>query len=213
MPAWSNSSPTGVPIRDALVRLPEPVNKFPDFIGYVVRRLKILCPTLGKVKSAQILARAGLHLGPTTVRRMQRDTRWPGPRSSRQARPRSVTARTSNHLWHVDLTTVPTALGFWVSWLPFALPQVWPFCWWLAVAIDHFSRCIIGFAVYPREPSSAAVRRFLKGVFRGIGEIPKQPRLRPRNTLHREAIQAVVSASRDRSPLRRGWKVRQPGGH
>jgi hypothetical protein len=22
-------------------------------------------------------------------------------------------------------------LGFWVSWLPFALPQVWPFCWWL----------------------------------------------------------------------------------
>jgi helix-turn-helix protein len=36
---------------DTLVRLPEPVNKFPDFIGYVVRRLKILCPTLGKVKT------------------------------------------------------------------------------------------------------------------------------------------------------------------
>src|SRR3989441_370196 len=31
---------------DALVRLPEPVNKFPDFVGYLVRRLKILCPTL-----------------------------------------------------------------------------------------------------------------------------------------------------------------------
>ena len=27
---------------DALVRLPEPVNKFPDFVSYVVRRLKIL---------------------------------------------------------------------------------------------------------------------------------------------------------------------------
>src|SRR5213592_3327400 len=44
---------------DALVRLPEPVNRFPDFVSYLVRRLKTLCPTLGKVKIAQILARAG----------------------------------------------------------------------------------------------------------------------------------------------------------
>jgi hypothetical protein len=44
------------------------VNKFPDFVAYFVRRLKILCPTLGKVRIAQILARAGLHLGPTTIR-------------------------------------------------------------------------------------------------------------------------------------------------
>jgi hypothetical protein len=67
---------------DALVRLPEPVNRFPDFVSYLVKRLKILCPTFGKVKTAQILARAGLHLGPTTVRRMQRDTRWPDPRQA-----------------------------------------------------------------------------------------------------------------------------------
>jgi transposase InsO family protein len=158
---------------DALVRLPEPVNKFPDFVGYVVRRLKILCPTLGKVKSAQILARAGLHLGPTTVRRMQRDTRWPEPRKSLQGSPRGVIARRPNHLWHVDLTTVPTALGFWASWLPFALPQIWPFCWWLAVAVDHFSRRIMGFAIYRREPSSRAVRKFLEGVLRRIGQTPE----------------------------------------
>src|SRR5437867_3962312 len=112
---------------DALVRLPAPVNKFPEFVRYVVRRLKILCPTLGKVKTAQILARAGLHLGPTTIRRMQRDTRWPEPRKVSSTSPRIVTARKPNHLWHVDLTTVPTALGFWASWFPFALPQVWPF--------------------------------------------------------------------------------------
>jgi transposase InsO family protein len=71
------------------------------------------------------------------------------------------------------LTTVPTALGFWVSWLPFALPQVWPFCWWLAVAVDHFSRRIMGFAVYRREPSSRTVREFLDGVFRRIGQTPQ----------------------------------------
>ena len=55
---------------DALVRLREPVNRFPDFVGYLVRRLKILCPAMGRVRIARILARAGLHLGPTTVRRM-----------------------------------------------------------------------------------------------------------------------------------------------
>ena len=39
------------------------------FVAYLVRRLKPLCPGLGKVKIVQILARAGLHLAPTAVRR------------------------------------------------------------------------------------------------------------------------------------------------
>ena len=47
----------------ALVRMSEPVNKFPDFVRYIVQRLKTLCPTMGKIKIAQTLARAGLHLG------------------------------------------------------------------------------------------------------------------------------------------------------
>jgi len=158
---------------DALVRLPEPVNKFPDFVGYIVKRLKILCPTLGKVKIAQILARAGLHLGPSTVRRMERDKRWPEPRKVFQQDPRIVTARKPDHLWHVDLTTVPTALGFWTSWFPFALPQVWPFCWWLALVVDHFSRRLVGFAVYRALSSSAAVRRFLERTFRKVGQRPR----------------------------------------
>jgi transposase InsO family protein len=157
---------------DALVRLPEPVNKFPDFVAYLVKRLKILCPTLGKVKTSQILARAGLHLGPTTVRRMQRDKRWPEPRKLPQSGRRVVSAKRPNHLWHVDLTTVPTAWGFWVSWLPFALPQVWPFSWWLAVAIDHYSRRLMGFAVYRALPSSTPVRRFLEEALRRTGATP-----------------------------------------
>jgi putative transposase len=106
------------------------------------------------------------------VRRMQRDPRWPEPRHVSQMALRVVSAKKPNQLWHVDLTTVPTALGFWVSWLPFALPQVWPFGWWLAVAVDHFSRRIMGFAFYRMPPSSASVRRFLEGVFRSAGEKP-----------------------------------------
>jgi len=36
---------------DALVRLPEPVNRFPDFVSYLVRRLKVLCPALSRRRS------------------------------------------------------------------------------------------------------------------------------------------------------------------
>ena len=36
----------------ALVQLPEPVNRFPDFIRLIVRCLKTLCPGMGKVRIA-----------------------------------------------------------------------------------------------------------------------------------------------------------------
>ncbi|MGH9461094.1 MAG: DDE-type integrase/transposase/recombinase, partial [Vicinamibacteria bacterium] len=158
---------------DALVRLPEPVNRFPEFVAYLVKRLKVLCPTMGKVKIAQILARAGLHLAPTTVRRMLRETRRPRPSEPVAAASRTITARKPNDLWHVDLTTVPTALGFWVPWLPFALPQVWPFCWWMSLAIDHSSRRVMGFAVFRGQPKSAAVRGFLECLVQGSGQPPR----------------------------------------
>ena len=37
-------------------------------------------------------------------------------------------------------TAAACGLGMWCTWLPFALPQRWPFCWWVLVAVDHFSR-------------------------------------------------------------------------
>jgi len=72
-----------------------------------------------------------------------------------------MTATYANHVWHIDLTTVPTGAGFWVPWVPFALPQCWPFCWWLAVVIDHYSRRAMGFWVFPNRPTSLTVRSFL----------------------------------------------------
>src|SRR5207247_7113818 len=66
----------------------------------------------------------------------------------------------------------PTALGFWTSWLPFASPQVWPFCWWVAPVVDHFSRRLMGFAVFRTMPSSVVVRRFLEPAFRSVGDTP-----------------------------------------
>ena len=96
----------------ALVRVPEPLNKFPDFVRHVVSRLKVLCPTMGKKRIAHVLARAGLQLSATTVGRM---LAAPGPktpsvedtaRSACEAAGRVVTARYPNHIWHVDLTLV-----------------------------------------------------------------------------------------------------------
>ncbi|MGD8377079.1 MAG: hypothetical protein PVF68_13170, partial [Acidobacteriota bacterium] len=89
----------------------------------IVRRLKVLCPQLGKVKIAEVLCRAGLHLAPTTVGRMLKDK--PGCPEPLQAAAvtRRVTASRPNQIWHIDLTAVPTRLGFWVPWTSGALPQ------------------------------------------------------------------------------------------
>jgi transposase-like protein len=64
---------------DALVQLREPVNKLPDFVRYSIQRLKTLCPSMGKVKLAQTLYRARLHLGPSTVGRILKEAPRPKP--------------------------------------------------------------------------------------------------------------------------------------
>jgi transposase InsO family protein len=152
----------------ALVQMREPVNRFPDFVAHMVRSLKVLCPAMGKVRIAQFLARAGLHLGSTTVARMLAAPARPRP--AKQDSPhRAVRSARPNQIWNVDLTTVPTASGFWVPWVPWALPQRWPFCWWVGVIVDHFSRRIMGVAVFTQNPTSVAVRQLLGRAIRNAG--------------------------------------------
>jgi putative transposase len=157
----------------ALVQIREPVNRFPDFVRYAVQRLKALCPSLGKAKIAEMLCRAGLHLGTTTVGRILKEAPHPAPAEATESTDRVVTAKRPNHVWHIDLTTVPTGSGFWAPWIPFALPQCWPFCWWLAVVIDHYSRRAMGFSVFPKRPTSLAVRRFLGRIIAQANARPK----------------------------------------
>ncbi len=94
---------------DALVQTPEPINRFPDFVRHIVCRLKVLCPTMGKKRIAQTLARAGLQLGVSTVGRMlkERDNKpEPGEEAvtseaagetTRDGKP--VQAEEPNHVW------------------------------------------------------------------------------------------------------------------
>ena len=160
----------------ALVQTEEPVNKFPEFVAYLVRSLKLMCPALGKVRIAQMLARAGLHLSATTVGRMlKRDLTKVDAVAEEPVltHGRIVTAKYPHHIWHVDLTVVPTNCGFWVSWLPFAKPQRWPFCWWMAIAVDHASRLVVGFALFRERPTALEVCAFLNRAIQKTGAKPK----------------------------------------
>jgi len=83
----------------ALLQIRDPVNKFPDFVRYAVQRLKKLCPSMGKVKIAQTLSRAGLHLGATTVGRIVKETPHAFPQvDTRPTGSGVVTAREPNHV-------------------------------------------------------------------------------------------------------------------
>jgi hypothetical protein len=99
----------------ALVHLREPVNRFPDFVRYIVQQLEALCPSLGKVKIAQMLARAGLHLCATTVGRMlktktptPKPTETPAAQAATDETSRVVTAKRPNHVWHVAMWRLVT---------------------------------------------------------------------------------------------------------
>jgi hypothetical protein len=102
----------------------EPVNRFPDFVAHVVRSLKVLCLAMGKLRIAQFLARAGLHLGTTTVARMLASPTRPRP-AKHEMHHRAVRSTRPNQIWNVDLTTIPTAGGFWVPWVPWVVPATW----------------------------------------------------------------------------------------
>jgi transposase InsO family protein len=129
---------------------------------------------MGKTRMANVLCRAGLHLGATTVRRMLKETGRPkNSKTAAATTGRLVTTSRPNHVAHLDLTTVPTSLGFWIPWMPLALPQRWPFCWWVAVVVDHYSRRVMGLAVFRKQPSSRAIKSLLDRVICDVGETPK----------------------------------------
>jgi transposase InsO family protein len=159
------------------LRTPAPVNKYPEFVRAIVLRLQTLGGHLGKVEIAQVLARAGLHLAASTVGRIRKEPParepTPPPVKPMPSARRVVTAKRPNHVWHADLTVVPTRAGMWASWLPFALPQCWPFCWWFAVVVDHYSRKALGYAVFKKQPTSEQVRAFLGRVIAQVGAAPK----------------------------------------
>ena len=121
---------------------------------------------MGTARIAAVLSRAGLHLGRTTVRRMlKRRPRGVAPVATVRSECRIRSSR-PNHIWLVDLTTVPTLAGFWISWLPWSVPQRWPFSCWVAVGVDHFSRRIMGVRTFRGRPNAVAMSAFVASTIR-----------------------------------------------
>jgi len=154
----------------ALVRTPEPVNRFPECVTAIVQQLAVALPSAGKRRIADLLARAGLHLSRATVQRRLREPVVTPPRlepspgvpevstKNEPTKPRSVIANDPGHVWSADLTVAPIAGGLWAPWLPcWCVAQRWPFAWWLLLVVDQFSRAIVHVAVFRSQPSARQV--------------------------------------------------------
>ena len=178
---------------EALVQTPQPINRYDDGVTLLAQQLRQAAPNMGRRKLADVLARAGLRLAASTVRRMLRKKAPAPPRpepepkneSERQvageacknkseapAAPRVVAAKHAQHLWHVDISVVPSFGGFWVPWLPFALLR-WPFAWWIVAALDHYSRSIVTRGVFKKEPTAGEVCGVLDAAVASAGQAPR----------------------------------------
>ncbi len=56
-----------------------------------------------------------------------------------------------------------------MPWLPFSILQLWPFTWRIACVVDHYSRRVMGFALFKKEPKSVDIRTFLGRVVKRHG--------------------------------------------
>jgi putative transposase len=164
---------------DSLLQTATPVNRFPDFVRHAVQQIKLFCPSLGKVKIAETLARAGIHIGKTTVGRVLKEKPAFAPDGSSSEENKSssrIVSKYANHTWHADTTAVPISGGFWTNWLPNALSQRWPVCWWQLNVVDHFSRRAMGFAGFKTRPTSEEVTA-------ALDEIIEQEQAKPKHLI------------------------------
>ena len=165
---------------EALVAPRTPVNKYPELVTAIVKKLHASAPRLGKRATADMLARASLKISASTVlRKLKETTKASPPPTTTQkkegndsASKTTVTAKRPHHLWHIDITVLGI-VGLWLPWLPFALPLVWPFCWRIVVVVDHFSRSFLAFGVFKKEPTSDEVARVLERAKARAGRAPK----------------------------------------
>jgi len=82
---------------DSLLQMATPVNRFIDFIRHAVQQIKLFCPSLAKVKIAEMLGRAGIHRVPN------RKSTWKANGTTRSYRESTVSK--------IDVTCQAFALG------------------------------------------------------------------------------------------------------
>ena len=70
------------------------------------KQIRLFYPTLGKVKIADQLARAGIHIGKTTVERIlkEKPVYIPDPTTDDSGRQCPIVSKYPGHTWHADLS-------------------------------------------------------------------------------------------------------------
>ncbi len=86
---------------------------------------------------------------------------------------RGVEATRPDHVRHCDLTVAPTAMGYWLPWFPLSVVLGWPFAWWVAGAVDQYSRAVIAVKAYAKQPDSADLTAFLEAAIAKAGRAPE----------------------------------------
>jgi transposase InsO family protein len=146
-------------------------------MSYVTPReqIKLFYPTLGKLKIAEKLARAGIHIGKSTVERIlkERPVEPKHPTDENGDKRVRIVSKYPGHTWNADLTAVPVSGGFWTPWIPTAISPRWPVCWWVLSVIDHFSRRSVGCGVFRSRPTSAEVTAVLDRIMSAEQMRPK----------------------------------------
>jgi hypothetical protein len=135
------------PVRHAvgtLLRAAPAIRRYADVVCDLVQQMD-RWGLGGNRRIAQTLARAGVRIGRETVRRYAKAPAALPPRTPAHD---PVRARGPNHVWLMDLTTVPRWLGL-RSWQALGI-------------LDAWSRLPVGVAVYPAEPCACQIAAMLR---------------------------------------------------
>jgi transposase InsO family protein len=112
----------------------------------------------GSKRIAQLLARAGQAISAESVRRIRKRPPVQTPpigSTSRSTDLPALRAKSPNHIWMTDITSIPSLFGLW--------------SFKLVVVLDVFSRYPLAFRAFPGEPSSDAIASLVRGAVARFG--------------------------------------------
>jgi putative transposase len=153
---WRRRLRTGESTR---VEPKHPINRLPDLVADVARRIKREWPKWGTRRIAGVLARMGIKASRTSVQAFLRQAAPPRRPSREMPRvgPRHVVAKRPGHVWMIDFTRVGGRLVRSVV---------------VGAVVDAFSRKVLSIGVAPREPTSAFAVTLLEKAVATEGRAP-----------------------------------------
>lgn len=137
--------------RPPLARPAPPIRRFSDAIRAVIQ-LMDRCGVGGNALIARTLVRAGWRVSAETVRRIRRERPIVPPTASRGP---GVIAMRPNHVWLIDLTSVPGLVRATTSHL--------------AVILDAFSRLPLVWRVFAQTPTARQIGQLLQSAIHRSG--------------------------------------------